>query len=74
MGALHFLEHEFRLPDADDKDVHHDLELFEMGGERFLRLWTGGVGENKPVVCRLSKRQTEELAKGAEALSSRIRD
>ena len=74
MAALHFLEHEFSLPDAYAKAVHHDLELFEMGGERFLRLWTGGLGENKPVVCRLTKKQARDLATGADALFSRIGD
>ena len=72
MGALHFLEHEFSLPDAYTKDLHHDLELFEMGGDLFLRLWVGGQGENKPVVCLLTKPQAHDLAEGAEALSSRI--
>jgi hypothetical protein len=74
MGALHFLEHEFSVPDAYKKDVHHDLELFEIGGELFFRLWVGGLGENKPVVCCLTKQQARDLAEGAEALSSRIGD
>jgi hypothetical protein len=73
MGAVHFLEHEFSLQDAYAKNVHHDLELFETGGELFLRIWIGGLGKNSPVVCRLTQSQASNLAEGAEALARRLR-
>lgn len=72
MGALHFLEHEFHLADLEDKAVHHTLELYETGGELFLRLWQGGRGRGKAIICKMTQAQAKELAEGAEGLSTRI--
>lgn len=72
MGALHFLEHGTLLADHFTEGLQHELELFETGGQLFLRLWIGGIGADMPVTCRLSQAQADELAKGAEALAGRL--
>ena len=72
MGALHFLEHEFALADYFTEGLAHDLELYETGGELFLRLWIGGRGADMPVLCRLSQDQAKELAEGANRLAGRV--
>lgn len=72
MGALHFLEHGTLLADHFTEGLQHELELFEMGGELFLRLWIGGIGADMPVTCRLTQAQAKELAQGAEGLAGRL--
>ena len=72
MGALHFLEHGTMLQDHFTEGLQHELELYETGGELFLRLWIGGIGANKPVLCRLSKAQAAQIAEAAEKLAGRL--
>ena len=72
MGATHFLDHNFLLADYFTQGLNHDLELYETGGELFLRLWVGGRGANKPVLCRLTQAQTNQLAQGAQDLAARF--
>lgn len=72
MGAANFLDHDFLLDDYITQGLQHHLELYETGGELFLRLWVGGRGADMPVLCRLSKAQAKELAQGAEGLSTRL--
>lgn len=72
MGTQQFLEHGFSLQDLNSPDVHHDLELYETGGELFLRLWVGGHGKDGSIICRISQSQARQLAEGAEALASRL--
>lgn len=74
MGAHHFLEHEFDLPDGSDPSKHHTLELFENGGQRYLTLWVGGFANGQQITCKLTKAQAEALADGAESLKNRISD
>jgi len=72
MGAVHFLSHEFSLPDARTQGVRHVLELYEHGGQRYLRLWINGIASDMPVVCSLTKAQAEEISEGAQRLATRI--
>lgn len=71
MGALHFLD-KLVVPDAYDKSTSHELELFESGGRLFFRIWAGGIGANKPVVCELTPDQARQLSAGADSLAVRI--
>ncbi|MEN6081603.1 hypothetical protein [Chromobacterium piscinae] len=71
MGALHFLD-EMIVPDAYDKSLQHEIELFESEGRLFLRIWTGGIGVGKPLVCELTPSQAQQLAQGAKDLSERM--
>ena len=72
MGAAHFLDHEFHLSDLSREGIHHTLELYETGGELFLRLWIGGRGEGDGLICKLTRAQAKELAQGAERLATRL--
>ncbi|WP_406850109.1 hypothetical protein [Chromobacterium phragmitis] len=71
MGALHFLD-ELVVPDAYDKSTFHGLELFETEGRLFFRIWVGGIGADKPLVCELTPSQARQLSAGAEDLADRI--
>jgi len=70
--ALHFLEHGFTAPDLNDPHVLHGLELYEAGGERFLRVWLGGRQPGDHIIARLTRRQALDLASAAEALAQRV--
>jgi hypothetical protein len=72
--ALHFLEHGFALPDLDHPGLTHGLELYEAGGERFLRVWVGGGKPGAQILCRLTRAQALALAEAAEGLAQRITD
>ena len=72
MGAHHFLDHGFTLLEHFDDSIFHELQLYEQGGEPFFRLWVGGEGKNKPILCRLTYQQARDLADGAEALAFRL--
>lgn len=73
MAANHFLSHNFLLPDAKKSGVKHQVELFEHGGNLYLRLWISGVvGDDNEILCMLTPAQAEEFAQGAERLSTRI--
>ena len=74
MGALHFLEHGFCVADQKDGGVCHDVELFETGGELFIRMWVGGVSANNPVTGKMTIQQASQLAEGAQAFAARLRD
>jgi len=68
MGALHFLDDAFILQDAVSENVAHELELYEQGGELYLRIWIGGSGADMPVVCKLTNEQAAQLADGGSKL------
>lgn len=70
--ALHFLPDHFTAPDREPPHDRHELELFEQTGQRYLRLWVGGIGKNQPVCMSLTKAQALSLAAAAEALAHRI--
>jgi len=72
MGAVHFLPHGFRLPDRSRPDLQHELELFENGGQLFLRVWIGGIEADMAMECVLTKAQAEQLAHGAQELAGRL--
>lgn len=72
MGALHFIEHGTLLADHVTQGLSHELELFETGGELFLRLWIGGIGANMPVTCRVTLQQAQQLAEAADAFAHRL--
>ncbi len=72
MGALHFLDHDFDLVDYHTQGVKHTLELYETGGELFLRLWINGRGSDMPVLCRVTRDQAKELAAGADYFATRL--
>lgn len=72
MGALNFLDHEFELQDHKNEDTKHAIDLFEHGGELYLRMWVDGRASNNPVMCILTQSQAEAFAKGAAGLSRRI--
>ena len=72
MGAVHFLEHGTLLADHFTEGLEHEVELFETGGQLFLRLWIGGIGADMPVTCRLTQAQADHLAQGAQSLAARL--
>ena len=73
MGAHHYLEHGFNMIDYKDDHIFHGLELYETGGELFVRVWVGGESANNPVIGKITIQQARQLADGAEALASRLR-
>lgn len=73
MGALHFLDFNFLLADYSQQGISHNLELFETGGELFLRLWVGGRGAGQPVLCRLTQAQADDLAESAQQFARRLK-
>jgi hypothetical protein len=70
--AIHFLDHEFQLHDHVTDDLKHGLELFENGGQLFMRIWIGGIGANMPVICRVDPAEAREIANSAERWASRL--
>lgn len=74
MGAEHFLDHGFELQDAFSPDVAHGLEMFTHDGRRYIRVWNGGAGANKPLVFAVTRAQAESIASAAEELAIRISD
>lgn len=51
MGALHFLELE-RLPDALRAGVHHELSVYEQGGELFIKASLAAPGGADQAYCK----------------------
>ncbi|KUM02760.1 hypothetical protein AWB61_03075 [Chromobacterium sp. F49] len=72
MGAVHFLDDQFLLADARDDAVEHELELFETGGKRYLRIWVGGIGNGPEILCEITEEQARQLSEAAESLADRI--
>jgi|LakMenEpi03Aug12_release.lakeMendotaPanAssembly.Ray.scaffolds.fasta_scaffold6416111_1 hypothetical protein len=70
--ALHFLEHGFEVSDCNETSIKHEIELFENGGELYIRIWKGGIKMNKPVCGRLTADQAQALAEAAGRLAGRI--
>lgn len=70
--ALHFLEHDFALSSLQDPTITHRLELYEAGGQRFLRVWLGGQDPGAHFIATLTKAQALALAEAAEGLAQRI--
>lgn len=72
--ALHFLPDHFTATDREPPHDRHELELFEQAGQRYLRLWVGGISKNQPACMGLTKAQALSLAAAAEDLAHRIND
>lgn len=72
--ALHFLEPPLALLAISQPEATHHLELYEQGGERFLRLWLGGQAPGAHVIAKMTRAQALALAEAAEALAQRISD
>jgi hypothetical protein len=72
--ALHFLENGFEVIDWNETSIKHEIELFENGGELYIRIWEGGIKMNKPVCGKLTAEQAQALAEAAERLAGRISD
>jgi hypothetical protein len=74
MGALHFIDPPLVGPDVTEPTVFHELELFEHGGNRFLRIKLGGNRAPSEVTMQLTRRQAAQLAQAAEGLRDRVLD
>lgn len=73
MGALHFLNHQFLLADSAAQGTSHELELFEKGGQLYLRLRVGNTGlDQDAVCCRVTLAQAKELADAAVGFAQRL--
>lgn len=72
MVAYHCLPDDFLVTDRHTDGLHHELELFENGGELVLRVWVGGRSADMPLDCLLTKAQAQQFANGAQELAGRL--
>ena len=70
--AVNFLDHDFQLADAVTEGLQHHVDLYESGGDLFMRIWISGRGNDMPLCLKLTADQARQFADGAERLATRL--